>query len=69
MTLTPHQQVQHLLRVDDGLAEVRHQACARTTPSRNDLDKFKFIRDTESAPISAVFHLFAIFVNVVEPVS
>ena len=62
-----HQQVQHLLRVDHGLAEVRHEACAGTTPYRRDLEKFKFMHDAESAPMSAVFHLFAIFVKVVEP--
>ena len=32
-------------------------------------EKFKFMHDAESAPMSAVFHLFAIFVKVVEPVS
>ena len=29
--------------------------------------KFKFMHDAESAPMSAVFHLLAIFVKVVEP--
>ena len=36
-TLTQHQQIQHLLRVHDGLAEVRHQANQSRVPLVRDL--------------------------------
>ena len=36
-TPTPHQQIQHLLRVHDGLAEVRHQSYQRRVPLVRDL--------------------------------
>ena len=72
-TLTQRQQVEHLLRIDHSFPKVRHEACAGPTPSRDasaaPTKSSRSLQHTESAPINAVFHLFAIFVNVVEPVS